>query len=411
MDYTVRSFKDAIDITLYKLDYEPNNVDIIRKLIEKALIGDYNYFTNTDGARKYVKEKTSDGIKQEMLRIINSTITNIDELIVKYIDKLFVNKVDINVILEEIKNRSNLEEVSKKIRNISTNSEDDLDFYNNLWKYYTNMFVDTTNIDTYYKIRYDMIEAALNFALINRENATVLKSLDPNSQDMTIIDAVKMVEEYVYNNEIDKLLEYINNNSMLSGLLLQNLFDYTYYKKEEVEPKKSLNDLDNELSKYEMEQSKEEILKQIIFENNIPNGFSLTKGEVIANLLKNTLYLNIYTSNKKSIDHTERHLYTGDKTLDEDTIHARMMSNNKISNKLVINGINSNADDIVNVVNNLSNNEFIFLINMYLVSRSIKENKKKLNEASYFGTNEQLHILNLLEDNNLIERLENRYVK
>ena len=259
MDYTVRSFKDAIDITLYKLDYEPNNVDIIRKLIEKALIGDYNYFTNTDGARKYVKEKTSDGIKQEMLRIINSTITNIDELIVKYIDKLFVNKVDINVILEEIKNRSNLEEVSKKIRNISTNSEDDLDFYNNLWKYYTNMFVDTTNIDTYYKIRYDMIEAALNFALINRENATVLKSLDPNSQDMTIIDAVKMVEEYVYNNEIDKLLEYINNNSMLSGLLLQNLFDYTYYKKEEVEPKKSLNDLDNELSKYEMEQSKEEI--------------------------------------------------------------------------------------------------------------------------------------------------------
>ena len=411
MDYTVRSFKDAIDITLYKLDYEQNNVDIIRKLIEKALIGDYNYFTNTDGARKYVKEKTSDGIKQEMLRIINSTITNIDELIVKYIDKLFVNKVDINVILEEIKNRSNLEEVSKKIRNISTNSEDDLDFYNNLWKYYTNMFVDTTNIDTYYKIRYDMIEAALNFALINRENATVLKSLDPNSQDMTIIDAVKMVEEYVYNNEIDKLLEYINNNSMLSGLLLQNLFDYTYYKKEEVEPKKSLNDLDNELSKYEMEQSKEEILKQIIFENNIPNGFSLTKGEVIANLLKNTLYLNIYTSNKKSIDHTERHLYTGDKTLDEDTIHARMMTNNKISNKLVINGINSNADDIVNVVNNLSNNEFIFLINMYLVSRSIKENKKKLNEASYFGTNEQLHILNLLEDNNLIERLENRYVK
>ena len=134
-----------------------------------------------------------------------------------------------------------------------------------------------------------MIEAALNFALISRENATVLKSLDPNSQDMTIIDAVKMVEEYVYNNEIDKLLEYINNNSMLSGLLLQNLFDYTYYKKEEVEPKKSLNDLDNELSKYEMEQSKEEILKQIIFENNIPNGFSLTKGEVIANLLKNTL--------------------------------------------------------------------------------------------------------------------------
>ena len=87
------------------------------------------------------------------------------------------------------------------------------------------------------------------------------------------------------------------------------------------------------------------------------------------------------------------------------------MTNNKISNKLVINGINSNADDIVNVVNNLSNNEFIFLINMYLVSRSIKENKKKLNEASYFGTNEQLHILNLLEDNNLIERLENRYVK
>lgn len=411
MDYTARSFKDAIDITLHKLDYEQNNVDIIRKLIEKALIGDYNYFTNTDGARKYVREKTSDGIKQEMLRIINTTITSIDELISKYIDKLFVNKVDINVILEEIKNRSNLEEVSKKIRNISTNSEDDLDFYNNLWGYYTNLFVDTTNPDTYYKLRYDMIEAALNFALINRENATVLKSLDPNNHEMTIIDAVKIVEEYIYNNEIDKLLEYINNNTVLSGLLLQNLFDYTYYKKEEVEPKKTLNDLDNELNKYEMEQSKDEILKQIVFENNIPNGFNLTRGEVIANLLKNTLYLNIYTSNKKSIDHTERHLYTGDKTLDENAIHARMMTNNKISNELVINGINTNPDDIVNVVNNLTNNEFIFLINMYLVSRSIKENRKKLDEASYFGTNEQLHILNLLEDNNLIERLENRYVK
>lgn len=411
MDYTARSFKDAIDITLHKLDYEQNNVDIIRKLIEKALIGDYNYFTNTDGARKYVREKTSDGIKQEMLRIINTTITSIDELISKYIDKLFVNKVDINVILEEIKNRSNLEEVSKKIRNISTNSEDDLDFYNNLWGYYTNLFVDTTNPDTYYKLRYDMIEAALNFALINRENATVLKSLDPNNHEMTIIDAVKIVEEYIYNNEIDKLLEYINNNTVLSGLLLQNLFDYTYYKKEEVEPKKTLNDLDNELNKYEMEQSKDEILKQIVFENNIPNGFNLTRGEVIANLLKNALYLNIYTSNKKSIDHTERHLYTGDKTLDEDTIHARMMTNNKISNELIINGINTNTDDIVNVVDNLTNNEFIFLINMYLVSRSIKENRKKLDEASYFGTNEQLHILNLLEDNNLIERLENRYVK
>ena len=406
MDYTASSFKDAIEITLDKLEYEPNNVEIIRKLIMKALTKDYNYFTNTNGARKYVKEKTSEGIKEEMLKVINSTITSIDDLVTKYIDKIFLNKMDINQVLDEIRNRSDLEEVSKRIRIISTTSSDDNDFYNNLWNYYINLFVDTNNPDAYYKIRYDMIQAALNFALVNRDNAGILKRIDPNDKELNEIDAIRIVEEYVYNNEVKQLLYIINNNTVLSGLLLQNLFNYTYYKKDELIPKKELKDLDSELNKFEMQQEKEQVLTQVIINNSIPNGFNLSREEVMINLLKNTIYLNVYTNNKKIMDYNERRLYSGNETLNEDEIHDNIINNNIIANSLLFNGINTNINDIVNIINHLNVNQLNFLIKIYVTSRSSKENIKRLDESSYFGSNEQLHILNILDDNKLIEKLQ-----
>ena len=78
----------------------------------------------------------------------------------------------------------------------------------------------------------DLEEVALRVAEQIRDHNMILKKLDPMSSDLTKEDAVIIVEEYVYQNKKDELDYYIRNNSVLSGLLQQNLFEYLNIKRE-----------------------------------------------------------------------------------------------------------------------------------------------------------------------------------
>ena len=85
MNDKVNSLKEAIDITLYKYDYDRYNSNIIKKLIVNALSGNPNLFTRTSGAREYINSQNKDGILREMMFVTQNN-TNVDELIDSYID-------------------------------------------------------------------------------------------------------------------------------------------------------------------------------------------------------------------------------------------------------------------------------------------------------------------------------------
>ena len=306
-------------------------------------------------------------------------------------------------ILTYIEKNANLKTVENKIRYLNLNALDDDDFLNKVWKTFTNIFSGNDNSIPSEEIRCDMILASLKIAEIYRDNATILKRIDPMSKELTEMDSIKIVEEYIYDEKMDELLNLIDSNPVLSGLLLQNLFNYTYLKKDSKDNKYSLNILDKEIEKIEDIKSRSNELIQVL------NGkeFPIEKERVIVDLLKNTLLLSIYTNNKKYMDYDERRLYTGESdNIAEEIIHSRMITNNDIAKNLIIDGTNTSIEFLINIINNLTEKEKYFLANIYVLSRSINENKNKLDNAIYYGTNEQIYIHGLLENEELIEQLK-----
>ena len=406
MDYEVSSLKEAIDICLEKYGYTVNNIDIIRNLINSAIKGEAKYFTRTAGARDYINSNIhNNGIINEIVLAVKSASDDLSEIIELYIDKFFRKKEKINPITS-IEEKSDLEKIVQKIRYLNTISSDDQEFLNNMWNTFTNVFSGNDKMITAEEIRYDMIYAALKKAESYRDNATILKKLDPLSNELTQIDAIKIVEEYIYSSNITELLQMIDKNPNLSGLLLQNLFDYTYLKKEKKSNKDSLNELDKEIEKIDDLKMRSNILLQILNDEKVEE-FNLEKERLIVDLLKNTLALSAYTNNKRYLDYEERRLYSGEfKDVSEEIIHNRIITNNTIANNLVTNGKNTNFEDLKNIINNLSDKEKYFLANIYVLSRSIKDNKNKLDNSIYYGTNEQIYIYGLLEKEALIEILK-----
>lgn len=412
--YQVKSLKEAIDICLEKYGYNETNIDIIKNLINCALNGQVNYFTRTNGAREYVEKKLSNnGILNELISTTNSMSDDINKIIEDYIN-MFFRKIEKNKqvynIKEIIKNESNLDKVKQKIRYISIESLNDIDFKNNLWTTFQNIFCGNDKTITSTELRYDMIFATLEQAEFYRDKATILKDIDPKSTDLTKMDSIKIVEDYIYNDKLIELLELINENMYLAGHLLQNLFDYTYFEKETKTNINSLIELDKELEKITDINIRRKILIESLNYNTNPI-LNLEPERVLVDVLKNTLSLSIYTNNKKAIDYEERKLYTGESNKEEKFIHNRIFTNNEIANKLIINGKNTSIEDLKNFINNLTDKEKIFLGNIYVISRSLKENKDKLDNSIYYGTNEQIYIYGLLEKEELIESLKEQNYK
>jgi len=409
----VNSLKEAVDVTLRKYDYDRNNDNIIRKLINNALSGNPHLFTRTDGAREYINNLGKDGVLKEILSFTQKTAfenqksSTIDNLVNIYIDKCFKQKDSTNII-ENIKAKSNLDKIAKRIRFIDTTSENDLDFNTQLWKFFSKAFVGEETYLSKEELRYDMLQAALEKASLKRDNATVLKTIDPNSKDMTEMDAVILVEEYVYDDNISKLLEYINSNQVLSGLLLQNLFDYTYFKKEETRSKHL--ELDRVLSNISHIKLKSNVLNQILLGDKL-DGFNIDREEALIDVVKNTLALSIYANNKNYIDIDEKKLYIGNENITDEFLNNRINTNNQIVSNLLAKGLDTTIDDLAYMLNNLSLNQLYFLSNIFCISRSLSDNRNKLDNSIYFGTKEQTHLYNLLNDSRLLYKLQNKEIK
>ncbi|MBE6159816.1 MAG: hypothetical protein E7157_02080 [Lactobacillales bacterium] len=403
MEYTVSSLKEAIDITIEHIGYDKDDISIIRKLIHKALEMDSKPFTRTAGAREYIKNAIiNNSIINELREKTNTISQDINEVIEIYIDKFFRKKVyNYEQEKNEIKENTSLDKVERKIKFINTSSIDDQDFLTNRWNIFTNIFSGNDSTMSAEELKYNMIYIALEQAEIHRDKATILKQIDPLSKELTKMDAIKIVEEYIYNQKTNELIELINNNPILSGLLLQNLFDYI---DEEKIDKFSLYELDNELEKIPDLKTRSNILLQVLNGEEILN---LDREKVIINILKNTLALSMYTNNKPYIDYEERRLYTGmSNETEEQVIQNRIMTNNQFSNNLVINGKNTTNEELINFINNISEKEKYFLANIFVLSRSTQENKNKLDNSIYYGTNEQIYVYGLLEKEKLIQELK-----
>lgn len=406
MEYTVGSLKDAINVSLDKLGYDKKDINIIRKLIMSSINGKANYFTRHHGARIYVQNKiNSDDIMNEIIDTSKTKANNIDDIVDDYINKFFSKKQE--NLIDIIKQKSDFNKINKKLRHISTESLDDNDFYNNSWNVFCNIFRGNDKSISKEEIRYDMIEAALEVADSIRDEAEVLKTLDLADREINKKDAIHLVEEYVYSNNMEDLIRAINHNQILSGLLLQNLLDYVSFDKNKKQ-ENDTNKLDSILDKIDLPlNEKANILKDKYFELcNLEQLKDITKEEIIVDLINNSLKLNIYSSKQQALDYEERRLYTGNKVVEEKVIENRIINNNKIINNFLYNGLNTSIEDIVKTINNLDERDIYFLTNIYVISRSTEENKKIIDNPISNSSKEQIYLLGLLEDKNLLEQLK-----
>ncbi len=446
MEDKVKSLKDAIDITLYKLNYNNNDTNIIKKLILNALSGKSDYFTRTNKAREYVSSLTRKQILKELMDNFNSS--DIDEIINNYINKNYKQSTECREIIRE---KSDLDKISKKIRYFNIVSNDDNDFYDNVWQYFSKKFVESKMKNkekiTSEEYLYDLEEAALCVAEQNRDHATVLKKLDPMSNELTKNDAITIVDEYVYQNKKDELDYYIKNNSVLSGLLQQNLFEYLNLRKEEKMDLRMINDTDNIFDNYNHNHLKEQLIFQIMNGQEIKNFISSDDLKIIMmqnsicmyilfkeigadfkpltnNKTQNEMILNenIEVFNNLSDNNREilKMIYMGDsevssvkeinsrkdisnaeklKLIEKETKKAiimRKITNDQIAASILKKGLDTTEEDIMSIINSYGSNIINYLTNMYIISRSTKDNREYLNDTTYRSTNEQAYVFNLL---------------
>lgn len=398
MEENINSLKDAIDTTLYKYNYNVNDIDIIKKLINNSLTGNPNFFTRKPNARGYVQKQGYIGILKELKSTTKSSSNDINVLIDEYINK-FYKKNNFANIVDIIKKNCDFNKVVKKIRYFNTISENDEDFRYKIWEYFTTVFVNGDKDISSSEIRCDMINAALIMADSTRDDVIVLKTLDPNRTDLSEIDALRIVDEYVHSGNIVDLSEYIDRNKILSGLLLQNLFDYVYFNKDKTKIEEFK--IDNELGKINNIELKTSVLLQIIEGSKIEN-INLTSEEALIEVLKNSVLLYMYSNNKKYVDYNERFLYD-DSSNNVDKIKENMYDNKLLVEKLLsVNDI----DSLANIINSLDIKEKEFLCRLYSISRAKIDNRQKIDNSIYFGLKEQTQLYNLLNDSSLIDKIK-----
>ena len=409
----VNSFKSAILVTIEKLSLNEKEDIVkkikskknIRKLILKALDkSDPNnilYFTSTNGAREYVRSRTPEDLLGEMTSSSNS---NLNSIIDDYVDRFFIENEVLN-LENEIQRIANIDKVEKKIRFLSIESNDNNEFYQNVWSYFSNCFVGNEPDISYEEIRADLIVAALKEAEHYKDDAIIISKIDPYDSDLDIIEAIKLVELYINKNEAQELMKYINKNSILSGLLIQNLLDHAYFNKNNFK-KITPFDLDEKLSYISDIKTKANILKQIIDGHKIDN-LRIDSIDALTLVLENAILLNIYSNNKDNFSYNELSLYAGNADLDESIINKRIKTNSKIVNDMLKNGLNTTELELAEIINKLDDKSLYFLANMYVVSRS----GENIDNLIYYGSKEQIHIYNLLESKELKDLIKDKNIK
>lgn len=320
----------------------------------------------------------------------------------------------------------------------------------------------TKDVITREEYIFDLEEAALRVAENNRDHAVILKNLDPMSTDLTKYDAITIVDEYVNQDRREELEYYINNNSILSGLLQQNLFDYLQLKREDKMNLDSLNYTDEMFNSHG--DLKSQLIFQMMVEEQEISNFFINREELKTVMLQNTMCMymlfansninfkaltrdktqnekikmenvaifrnlpieeqkklkDIYMSNTEVYgaqninSRTDISVEQKQQLIEVETIEAiraRKNTNDRIARMLLEKGETTNIDDLQDMISGLGDDMIKFLTNMYIISRSTKNNIDVLNNVTYSATKDQTHVFNLLSDNELINRLNNNIKK
>lgn len=402
----VATLKDAINVTLDKTGSNHFDLNLVQKLIEAALIGNTNFFTRSNGAREYVEGKileNNNAILNEIVTTSNSSSNDINQIISDYSNKFFVHK-NILPLKNIIKEKSNFTKVVKRLKRISTESIDDNDFINKAWENFCDIFKGNDKTISKDEIRYDMLEAALEKIDNNRCDAQVLRNVNLNSKELNLNEAIYLVEENIYNNNLENIINSMDHNQIFSGLLLQNLLDYTYFNKEQLKDNTTIHEVDNFIGNLSItNKQKAQYLKDVI--DGRATLKNVDKDKLVIELLKNSLCLYMYTNEKQSLDYNERRLYAGNNNLDENTIQNRIKQNNKIISNFIYDG--NDINNVLNNIQNLSDIDIHFLTNIFVISRSKKENKKILeDQKTTCKVKEEIILLGILEKPELQEKLK-----
>ena len=402
MEYKVNSLKDAIKICLKKYGYSNSDTHIIKNLIYNAIDGNYKYFTREAGARDYVMlQFKRQEIINELLKTTKLHTNDIDDLINKYIDKYF-GQNEIKETMIQIEENSNIDKITQKIKYLNVTANNEEEFSTEIWDSFVNIFINGSKSISKEELKYDMIYAAIiKLKKYNVDN--IIKPIDLNSEDLTIMDAIRIVDKYISDRSIEDLLLLINQNKVLSGLLIQNLLNEAYLKRDN--DNSFMKKLDNEILNYDkIELNK--ILKSIIDTedlNLLLSKISLTKEQLTIALIQNSLLVYMYSKDKDINDMKD--LYSSD-------TNSRLQANN-----MLINNIKSSyttKDNLIEVLSNLDNKIIYFLLEMYVTTRSSSKNIKTLKNSVFYGTNEELEIYDILSEKDigsLIEEQHNNYSK
>lgn len=306
---------------------------------------------------------------------------------------------------------------------------------------------------------YDLEEAALRVAEQNRGNGTILKTLDPMSTDLTKEDAITIVEQFVYQNKKEELDDLIKNNSILSGLLQQNLLEYIYFNKEEKIDLSSVKYVDEKLCFYH-QIARKNIILQLMIGPEINNNKLPSHDELELVALQNTICMYILfkdidaefiplTNNKiqnesiqkeninkfyrlpKEEQQRLKDIYIGNSEVDgivdgieniklrtdlsnDDklkiieqeivkTIAVRKHTNDMIAKSLIEKGLSS-IEELEYEITSYDEKLINYLANMYIISRSTKNNREQLNGSIFLATNEQSYVFNLLNNKELLQQ-------
>lgn len=402
MEYKVNSLKDAIKTCLKKYGYDNSNIDVIKNLIYNAIEGKYKYFTRSNGAREYVMFKyAKNGIINELILSTKLNTNDIDYVIDEYIKKYF-SKNTKDILKEQIKENSNLEKITQKIRYLDITVNNEEEFMSKIWDTFIDIFMNKNNSISSEELRYDMVLAALEEIDKYKNYSNIIKPIDLNSDKLTIMDSIRTVNEYVNHESIEDLFILINQNKILSGLLMQNLFDVAYLRRDNNDY--LFDKLDKELLRYdEVKDKANAIYSKLTFNDS---KISLSRQQIIITLIKNAVLTYMYSKNKE-IDDIKK-IYCGLKEENNEIIINRLQTNNVLAHNILYYDTNPTKENLVNIIDNLDDKILYFLSNMYVISRSLSESKEQLNSAIFYGTKEEINTYYSLCDKDIIPLLEEK---
>lgn len=394
----VNSLKEAILISLEKFGYTLNDRKIVKKIILSALDGTAKNITRNNGAQQYVLSQGKEEIIKELSKYSNSK--EIDEIIDDYINNAFRKK--------EIK--ADLKRVEKIIKSLNLNVENDEELMDKTWNYFLDVYENKNENFSKQELKNDIVVAALKQSKINRGNVEILSTPELTDEDLTVNDSLVLVDKYIYDGKEDELMTAIDKNPYLFGNLLKNLLNYVYFEKQN---NIGTNKLDSYFNKLNLNiKQKIDVLKRMINSDysyvrdyNIEL-MDINKNEILIELIKNSIYLNIYSSSNNGIDNEEGRLYTGEENVENSVVKKIIDENNRFLYPYLEKGFEQDIDEIYNNIININDKDIKFLCNIYIRSRCDLKNRKVINEIKGKKNDpKKIYVIGILEDEKLISKL------